>query len=65
LVSVYFGLFANGFLEPAGTESYYLAQESHDIRLQESFDILVCLPPSLSQIRSFWYQEETFSSATG
>lgn len=44
--------------EPVSPESYDLAMESHDIRLQESFDILVCLP-SLSQVRSFWYQEET------
>jgi superfamily II DNA or RNA helicase len=43
---------------PVSPESYDLAMESHDIRLQESFDILVCLP-SLYQIRSFWYQEET------
>ena len=43
---------------PVSPESYDLAMESHDIRLQESFDVLVCLP-SLSQIRSFWYQEET------
>jgi superfamily II DNA or RNA helicase len=44
--------------EPADPAVYELALESHEIRLQESFDILVCLP-SLSQVRSFWYQEET------
>jgi len=44
--------------EPADPAAYELALESHEIRLQESFDILVCLP-SLSQVRSFWYQEET------
>ena len=41
-----------------GPERYDLAMESHEIRLQESFDILVCLQ-TLSQVRSFWYQEET------
>lgn len=44
--------------EPADPAVYELALESHEIRLQESFDILVCLP-SLAQVRSFWYQEET------
>ncbi len=37
---------------------YDLALESHAIRFKESFETLVCLA-SLSQVRSYWYQEET------
>lgn len=37
---------------------YDLAIESHFIRFKESFETLVCLA-SLSQVRSYWYQEET------
>lgn len=37
---------------------YELALESHTIRFKESFETLVCLS-TLSQVRSYWYQEET------
>ena len=37
---------------------YDLALESHAIRFKESFETLICLA-SLTQVRSYWYQEET------
>ena len=37
---------------------YDLALESHAIRFKESFETLICLA-GLSQVRSYWYQEET------
>ena len=43
---------------PVGPALYDLALESHSIRFKESFETLVCLA-SLSQVRSYWYQEET------
>jgi len=52
--------FYDAFLnpEPAGPDLYDLALESHAIRFKESFETLVCLS-SLSQVRRYWYQEET------
>jgi len=44
--------------EPAGPELYELALMSHEIRFAESFETLICLP-GLTEIKSFWYQEET------
>ena len=44
--------------EPASPESYELALLSHEIRFTESFETLICLS-SLTQVKSFWYQEET------
>ncbi|MEA1968112.1 MAG: SNF2-related protein [Thermodesulfobacteriota bacterium] len=44
--------------EPAGPEMYELALASHGIRFTESFESLICLS-SLTQVQSFWYQEET------
>ena len=43
---------------PVSLGLYDLALESHDIRFKESFETLVCLA-GLSQVRSYWYQEET------
>ncbi len=43
---------------PVGSGLYDLALESHAIRFKESFETLICLA-SLSQVRSYWYQEET------
>ncbi|HKK91385.1 MAG TPA: ATP-dependent helicase, partial [Desulfobacteraceae bacterium] len=43
---------------PSTPEAYELALSSHRIRFAESFESLVCLT-SLTQVRSFWYQEET------
>ena len=43
---------------PVGPGLYELALESHAIRFKESFETLVCLA-GLSQVRSYWYQEET------
>ncbi len=45
-------------IEPASPERYELALLSHEIRFAESFETLICLP-SLTQVKSFWYQEET------
>ena len=44
--------------EPGGRGLYELALESHVIRFKESFETLVCLS-SLTNVRSYWYQEET------
>lgn len=44
--------------ETAGPDLYELALMSHEIRFAESFETLICLP-GLTQIQSFWYQEET------
>ncbi|WP_286822502.1 DEAD/DEAH box helicase [Desulfobacter sp. UBA2225] len=44
--------------EPAGPDLYELALMSHKIRFAESFETLICLP-GLTEIQSFWYQEET------
>lgn len=44
--------------ETAGPELYELALMSHEIRFAESFETLICLP-GLTEIQSFWYQEET------
>lgn len=44
--------------ETAGPDLYELALMSHQIRFAESFETLICLP-GLTQIQSFWYQEET------
>ncbi|WP_457551027.1 DEAD/DEAH box helicase [Desulfobacula sp.] len=44
--------------EPASPEAYELALLSHEIRFAESFENLICLP-WLTQVKSFWYQEET------
>ena len=43
---------------PASPETYELAILSHEIRFTESFETLICLS-SLTQVKSFWYQEET------
>lgn len=43
---------------PVSLGLYDLALESHAIRFKESFETLVCLA-GLSQVRSYWYQEET------
>lgn len=43
---------------PASPETYALAILSHEIRFTESFETLICLS-SLTQVKSFWYQEET------
>ncbi|MFO7750425.1 MAG: SNF2-related protein [Desulfobacteraceae bacterium] len=43
---------------PSTPETYELALLSHRIRFADSFESLVCLT-SLTQVRSFWYQEET------
>ena len=43
---------------PVGPEAYELALLSHGIRFAESFETLICLP-SLTLVKSFWYQEET------
>ena len=45
-------------IEPASPERYELALLSHEIRFAESFETLICLS-SLTQVKSFWYQEET------
>ena len=45
-------------IEPASSERYELALLSHEIRFAESFETLICLS-SLTQVKSFWYQEET------
>ena len=42
----------------SGSALYELALESHQIRFKDSFETLVSLS-SLSQVRSYWYQEET------
>lgn len=52
----FFDLFSNP--ASSGPALYDLALESHAIRFKESFESLVCLS-SLSQVRSYWYQEET------
>ncbi len=54
------GSFFDALLTPrfSGPGIYDLALESHAIRFKESFESLVCLS-SLSQVRSYWYQEET------
>ena len=52
----FFDALLNGL--PVGPELYDLALESHAIRFKESFETLICLA-SLSQVRSYWYQEET------
>ncbi len=54
------GSFFDALLTPrfSGPGIYELALESHAIRFKESFESLVCLS-SLSQVRSYWYQEET------
>ena len=44
--------------EPADPETYEIALLSHEIRFAESFENLICLP-WLTQVKSFWYQEET------
>ncbi len=44
--------------EPACPERYELALLSHEIRFAESFETLICLS-SLTEVKSFWYQEET------
>ncbi len=44
--------------EPANHEKYELALLSHQIRFTESFETLICLS-SLTEVKSFWYQEET------
>ena len=44
--------------EPASPEKYELALLSHRIRFTESFETLICLS-SLTEVKSFWYQEET------
>lgn len=44
--------------ETAGRDLYELALMSHEIRFAESFETLICLP-GLTEIKSFWYQEET------
>jgi len=44
--------------EPASHETYEIALLSHKIRFTESFETLICLS-SLTEIQSFWYQEET------
>ena len=44
--------------ETAGPDLYELALMSHKIRFAESFEALICLP-GLTEIQSFWYQEET------
>jgi SNF2 family DNA or RNA helicase len=52
--------FFNALLDPtpATPETYELAILSHEIRFTESFETLICLS-SLTQVKSFWYQEET------
>jgi SNF2 family DNA or RNA helicase len=52
--------FLNSLIDPTpvGLGLYDLALESHAIRFKESFETLVCLA-ALSQVRSYWYQEET------
>ncbi|MFH1152866.1 MAG: SNF2-related protein [Pseudomonadota bacterium] len=42
----------------AGPQVHALALKSHEIRFKESYETLACLP-GLSQVTSFWYQEET------
>lgn len=44
--------------EPASPVKYELALLSHEIRFTESFETLICLS-SLTEVKSFWYQEET------
>ena len=44
--------------DTAGPDLYELALMSHEIRFAESFETLICLP-GLTEIKSFWYQEET------
>ncbi len=44
--------------QTVGPDLYELALMSHEIRFAESFETLICLP-GLSEIQSFWYQEET------
>lgn len=44
--------------EPTGPERYELSLLSHEIRFTESFETLICLS-SLTEVKSFWYQEET------
>ncbi|MFO7883371.1 MAG: SNF2-related protein [Desulfobacteraceae bacterium] len=53
-------LFRNllGNPHPSSLDTYEVALLSHQIRFAESFESLVCLS-SLSQVQSFWYQEET------
>ncbi len=43
---------------PATEEAYDLALDAYRIRLNETFDHLVCLS-GLRHVRSLWYQEET------
>jgi len=52
--------FIKALAEPelAGPEMYELCLMSHEIRFAESFETLICLP-GLTEIKSFWYQEET------
>ncbi len=52
--------FFDSLMDPAPVSLglYDLALESHAIRFKESFETLVCLA-GLSQVRSYWYQEET------
>ena len=52
--------FINALAHPeiVGADLYELALMSHEIRFAESFETLICLP-GLTQIQSFWYQEET------
>ncbi len=44
--------------DPVLPEMYELSLMSHKIRFAESFETLICLP-GLTQVKSFWYQEET------
>ncbi len=44
--------------EPVSKDDYELALMSHEIMFAESFETLICLP-GLTQVTSFWYQEET------
>jgi len=53
---LFFKALANPAL--ASLEEYELALLSHQIRFTESFETLICLS-SLSEVQSFWYQEET------
>lgn len=52
--------FFNALLDPvlATPERYELALLSHKIHFTESFETLICLS-SLTEVKSFWYQEET------
>jgi superfamily II DNA or RNA helicase len=43
---------------PPSLQGYELSLQAHQVRLKETFDRLICLP-SLRNIQSFWYQEET------